>query len=289
MKSGFVAILGRPNVGKSTLLNILLDYDLSIISEKPQTTRNSIRGIYNDSDSQIIFVDTPGFHKPKQLFGEVLNEKVDLAYKNSDLVMFLTPSNQPIGPGDQMIIDKLKSIKNKVAVITKCDIEMGKEILDEKAQYLLKNNFKSVISASDKDPNCQKKIVSFIKEFMEEGELLYPVDEITDKPIRFIVKEIIRESAINNLHHELPHHIAIQVDKYQKENKTRIIEAVIFVEKDSQKGILIGENASMIKTIGKTSRLKIQRLIDEKVHLQLYVKVLKNWTKNPSKIKELGY
>ena len=289
MKSGFVAILGRPNVGKSTLLNILLDYDLSIISDKPQTTRNNIRGIYNDADSQIIFVDTPGVHKPKQLFGEVLNEKVYLTYKNSDLIMFLTPSDQPIGPGDQMIIDKLKSVKNKVAVITKCDIIKDKEILNEKAEYLLKHNFKSVISASNVDPNCQDKIISFIKEYMEEGELLYPTDEITDKPIKFIVKEIIRESAINNLHQEIPHHIAVQVDTYKKENKTRIIEAVIFVEKSSQKGILIGENASKIKTIGKTARLKIQSLIDEKVHLQLHVKILKNWTKDLNKIKELGY
>jgi GTP-binding protein Era len=276
MKTGFVSIIGRPNVGKSTLLNILLDYKLSIISEKPQTTRNNIKGIYNDADSQIVFIDTPGVHKAKKLFGEVLNEKAYKAYKDVDLIMFITPSNQKIGPGDQMIIDRLKDIKNKVAIITKCDIEKEKEILDEKAHYLKKQGFKSVISSSTKNPKCQSEIISFIKEFIEEGIPLYATDELTDKPIRFIAKEVIREAAINNLHDELPHSIAVEIEEYKKINKIRHIQATIFVEKESQKGILIGVNASKIKLIGKTARLQLQEITDEKVHLKLLVKIAKN-------------
>lgn len=289
MKSGFVSIIGRPNVGKSTLLNILLDYKLSIISEKPQTTRNNIKGIYNDDDSQIVFIDTPGVHKAKQVFGEILNEKAYKSYDGVDLVLFVTPSNQKIGPGDQMIIERLKKMDNKIAVISKCDIVKDKEILDEKAKYLKEQGFKSIISSSIKNPKCQEQVIEFIKEFLGEGEALYSKTDLTDMSVRFIAKEIIREAAINNVHDELPHSIAVEIDEYTKIDKIRRIEATIYVERNSQKGILIGENASKIKLIGKIARLQIQEINDEKVHLQLVVKVEKNWTKDTRKIKQLGY
>jgi len=270
-------------------LNILLDYKLSIISSKPQTTRNNIKGIYNDDESQIVFIDTPGIHKAKKLFGEVLNDKAYKSYDGIDVLIFLTPSNQDIGPGDQWIIDKIKHVSKKIAIISKSDIVRDKKVLEQKANYLKKHGFLAVITTSDKDPSCRKRTIDFIKEFLNEGAEFYPDDQLTDKSTKFIVKEIIRESCIENLHQELPHSVAVVIDEYKKENKIVKIHATIFVEKDSQKGIIIGARASKIKEIGKTSRLKIQSLLDNKVHLNLNVKISKNWTKEKVKIKNLGY
>ena len=288
-KTGFVSIIGRPNVGKSTLLNILIGYKLSIISSKPQTTRNNIKGIYNDDESQIVFIDTPGIHKAKKLFGQMLNDKAYKSYDGIDVLIFLTPSNQDIGPGDQWIIDKLKNVPKKIAIISKSDIVTDKNILEQKAYYLKKHGFLAVITTSNKDPSCKKRTIDFIKEFLDEGEEFYPIDQFTDKSTKFIVNEIIRESCIENLRHELPHSIAIVIDEYKKENKIVKIHATVFVEKESQKGIIIGANASKIKSIGKSARLKIQSLLDQKVHLDLNVKISKNWTKDKFKIKNLGY
>lgn len=291
MKVCWVAIIGRPNVGKSTLINKIIKYDLSIISNKPQTTREQILGIYNENDYQLIFLDTPGIHKPHSIFGDFLNKKALDTLKESDLILFLQPIDQKISNGDLFILEKIKNIENKIALITKKDLMKSNLEIDQKIKELEKFNFKYILAISQDDEKSIDSVVEKIKEFSYEDDKLYDDDFITDRSELFISKEIIRFAAIENLNDELPHSISIEIIKYDinPEETFRDIEAIIYCKKDSQKGIIIGKNGSMIKKIGTKARKMISEKFDSKVHLVLSVKVNKDWINNEKQIKKLGY
>ncbi len=290
MKTGFVAILGRPNVGKSTLLNSIMNYKVSITSDTPQTTRDQIRGIYNDANSQIVFIDTPGIHKPKQKLGESLNNSSYKALEDVEVVLFLQPVDEKVGPGDKLILNKISKQQNKIAVMTKVDLEKDPVILKEKAQELKQYGFEVVLGTSFKYERSIAQILDEIKKHLPQGHKYYEEDILTDKSLRFIAKEIIRESAINLLKQELPHSIGVEIMEFDESDPEQYkIEAIIFCERESQKGILIGHQGRMIKKIGESARRKIAYSFDNRVHLSLKIKVNKNWTDNEQQIKRLGY
>lgn len=291
MKVGFVSIVGRPNVGKSTLLNKILDYEVSITSSKPQTTRDQIKGIYNDNDSQIIFIDTPGIHKPQQALSENLNEASYSSVKDADIILFLTPLDEPIGPGDKMIIKKIIKKPNVVAVMTKLD-KSDNEAAKVKALELRELGFDKIIGTSVEIKESIKAIISFLKEELPEGHTFYDADEITDKSMRFITKEIIREAVINRVTDEIPHSIGVLVEEYlepETPDDKYIIRAFIYVERESQKGIIVGKQGNKIKAIGTEAREKLYNILEHKIYLDLRVKVKKNWTDNIHEIKKMGY
>lgn len=290
MKVGFVSIVGRPNVGKSTLLNKILDYEVSITSSKPQTTRDQIKGIYNDNESQIVFIDTPGIHKPKQKLGDNLNHASYSSLKDADLVLFLSPLDEPLGPGDKMIIDKITN-PHKVAVMTKLD-KSNIEEAKSKAQELKKLGFEIVLGTSVEIKQSIIEIIKFIKDYIPEGHPFYDVDEVTDKSMRFITKELIREATINRVNDEVPHSIGVLVEEFiepEKPEDKYVIRAFIYVERESQKGIIVGKDGKMIKDIGKETREKLYKILEHNIYLDLRVKVKKNWTDDIGEIKKMGY
>ena len=277
MKVGFITIVGRPNVGKSTLLNKILEYKVSITSDKPQTTRDQIKGIYNDEDSQIVFIDTPGIHKPKQKLGESLNESSYKSLKGVELVLFLQPIDDLIGPGDQFVMDKISNNK-RAAVITKID-KSNQDDVEVRVKELKALGFDQVIATSVEIDESIASLINFLKEHLVEGEPFYERDDITDKSMRFIAKEIIRESAINMTRDEIPHSLGVEIEEFiePKTAEDQIkITATIHVERDSQKGILIGHKGSMIKKIGSSARRKLKYNFNQRVHLELRIKVNKN-------------
>lgn len=291
MKICWVGIIGRPNVGKSTLLNKIINYDLSIVSNKAQTTRDNILGIYNDEEYQVIFIDTPGIHKPQSKFGKKLNEKAIDAAKDVDAILFLQPVNQKISSGDLMILNHIKNIKNKIAVITKIDLAKNNEVVNEKIIELNNFNFQAILPTAQNKDKLINNVINEIKKYAYKDQRYYEEDDITDKSELFLAKEIIRSCAINNLNDELPHSIAIEIIKYEinEENEKRNIEAIIYCKKESQKGIIIGQNGSLIKKIGMCSRKLISEKFGFQTNLILNVKVNKNWINNDKEIKKFGY
>ncbi|WP_033161122.1 GTPase Era [[Mycoplasma] collis] len=289
MKSCFVSIIGRPNVGKSSLLNKILNYNLSIVSAKAQTTRDKINGIYNDEEYQIIFTDTPGIHKSQQKLGDSLNKNSYEAINEADLVLFLTPENEKIAKGDLMIIEKLKNIKNKIAVITKVDLVENKDQLTEKAEFLKSLGFNVVLGVSISYQRTIDDLILEIKKYAKDSNLFFDNEEITDKSMSFIAKEIIRKNAIDLLNYELPHNIAVVIDNFKEYEDQYDIDAIIYVSKDSQKGILIGKNGSMIKKIGINARKELSQTFDIKINLNTKVKVSKKWNEKENLIKKMGY
>ncbi|MEA4115219.1 GTPase Era [Mycoplasma sp. 744] len=289
MKIGLFTIIGRPNVGKSSLLNSILNYYLSIVSNTVQTTRDTITGIYNENETQLVFLDTPGIHKPLNLLGEQLNKAAFSSMEDIDCVLFLSPINEPIGKGDLVILEKILKFENKIAVITKLDLAKHPNEIEKKLKELEKFNFKYITSLSQRNLSSIKSLIDLLKTFTYEGQPYYEDDYITDKSMRFIAKEVIRESAINFLHDELPHSIATEVLEFNEHDELIEINALIYVKKDSQKGMLIGKNGTMIKQIGILSRKKMQNLFNKKVTLNLKVKVAKNWVDNNKILKKLDY
>lgn len=288
MKVGYIAIIGRPNVGKSTLLNKMLNYKLAITSRTPQTTRDKIKGIYNDEEAQIIFIDTPGIHKPIKLLGENLNKASFDTIKEVDHIFFLQPLNEEIGTGDKYIISLLEEVKNKTAVITKLDLGTPDEA-KAKATSLKLLGFEEVVGVSEKIENSIDHLIDFIKQKMPEGVPFYDTDEITDVSMRFIAKEVIRECVIEKLQEELPHSIGVIVDEFEESNQNIKISASIFVERESQKGMVIGANGKLIKEIGIATREKLKNLFEKNTAVFLKVKVSKNWTTSSLEIKKMGY
>lgn len=286
----FVSIVGRPNVGKSSLMNKILSYELSIVTDTPQTTRDQITGVLTDDETQIVFVDTPGIHKPENKLGEHLNKNAFDSIPEADVILFLSPADEKIGKGDSIILENLKNVKNKVAVISKIDKIKGQpEKLTEKIEELQKYNFSEIISCSVNDQRSINGVIDTIKKFAYEDVVYYDDDFITDKSIRFIAQEIIREAAINNLYEELPHSIAVEITEFNEYTSPIEIDANIYVKKDSQKGMVIGAGASKIKQIGTIAREKIKNLLGEPVVLRLKVKVSKKWVDNENELKRFGY
>jgi len=291
-KSGFVTIIGRPNVGKSTLMNYMIGQKVAITSNKPQTTRNRIQTILTKENYQIVFVDTPGIHKPKHKLGEYMVKVAQNSLSEVDLTIFLTTPNDEVGPGDKFIIEQLKSIKTPVILaINKID-QVNKEMIIKSISNLTREyQFTEVVPISALTGENVDRLLNLIIEILPKGPKYFPDDMLTDQAERFIVSEIIREKALNLLEQEVPHGIAVEIISMKDNEGKGIIEidAVINCEKDSHKGIIIGKNGQMLKKIGTLAREDIERFIGAKVFLQLWVKVKKNWRDDPFTIKGFGY
>ncbi len=291
-KAGKVAIIGRPNVGKSTLLNVLVKEKVCIVSEKPETTRDNIQGIISDKDFQVVFVDTPGMHRPKNLLGKLMVRKAQASVTETDLNIILIDASSGITKEDIEIFD-LISDKLNFLIINKMDKIDRRQVLPliEKAQ---KFNFKEIIPISALKKDGTDIVFKKILEYLPEGLPLFPEDQLTDKNERFMVQEIIREKTLEITYQEVPHSIAVTVEemkeKKDRENKDIVyIRANIYCEKTSQKGIIIGKDGKMLKKIGEDSRKDIENLLQKKVFLDLWVKVYENWRKDPFALKNLGY
>lgn len=297
MKSGFIGIIGRPNVGKSTLLNSILGEKIAITTDKPQTTRNSIRGIYTRFDQgtetdgvQMVFIDTPGIHKAKNKLGSAMTDMAVNTFKEVDVILFLVDGSIKKGPGDRYIVDMIKDLDTpKVLVINKIDTmgpEEYKEIFEE---YDDLDVFDAIFGTSALEGINVHDLMGKIEEYMEEGPMFFPDDMVTDHPERFIVSEIIREKVLNYLEEEVPHGVAIEIESYKEEPKITRIGAVIYCEKKSHKGIIIGKKGKKLKGIGKSARLEIEALLGTKVYLELWVKVKENWRDSDFALSNFGY
>lgn len=291
-KSGFITILGRPNVGKSTFLNKVIGSKIAIMSDKPQTTRNTILGVLTDTDAQIIFTDTPGIHKPQSALGRLLNEDAYNAARNVEAILFMVSAIDPIGKGDLMIIEHLKHYDAPVyLVINKIDaLEKRTDIPDIIISYMQKYEFKEVFPISAKTGEGVNELVSELKKLLPEGPKFYPDDMITDHPERFIISELIREKCFYLTSDEVPHSTAVLIDSIKTLDDGVVeIYATIYVERDSQKGIVLGKGGALIKKIKDLSKRDIKKLLGSNVDLNLWVKVKKDWTERPDSMKVLGY
>ena len=289
MKVCFVSILGRPNVGKSSLLNNILNYNVAIVSNVAQTTRDQIVGVYNEEGYQIIFTDTPGIHKPESELGEILNKNAYSSTKDTNLILFLSPVNEMISTGDQMIIEKIKNFKNKIGLITKLDLVKDPKILLDKQEELKKYGFEKVLGVSNKNSKSIDDLITYIKTYAYESNPYYDEDSLTDKSMRFLAKEIIRQAAINELFEELPHSIAIEIERFNEDDELIEIESTIFVKKASQKGMVIGANGSKIKKIGMEARKLMNVQFGKKINLFTKVKIAPKWIDDKKTLKKFGY
>ena len=290
MKSGFVAILGRPNVGKSTIINSIVKHNVSIVTDKSQTTRNNIIGIYNAEDTQIVFLDTPGIHKPKQQLGQEMNNMAYSAAHDVDVALLVVDASKAYGGGDQFIVDHL-DIHNTplIIVFNKIDLARLNETEDLKMTYREKFPEAIFIDTVATDRFNIDELIKKIVDLLPEGPAYYPTEMVTDKDEIFQIKEIIREKVLKLLREEVPHSVAIYIDHIEWEHKPLQIFASIIVEKDSQKGIVIGAGGRMIREIGSRARIDIERLLDKHVFLELQVKVETDWRNEPKALKTYGY
>ncbi len=295
-KSGFVTLLGRPNVGKSTLINKLIGKKITITSPIAQTTRNKLRGILTTDDAQIIFIDTPGVHKPHHLLGEKLVKNAKSAINGVDLILLIFDSYYKPGRGDEYIRDLLITNKAKcIVVLNKWDLlENGDKILRlNQYKELLNDNLVSIQEVSALSGHGCNQLIKKIRGFLPEGKPLYPKDTIVDQPIRVMLSELIREQVLLNTREEVPHSVAVKIEKMEYiKNKGKDITAIlatIIVERKTQKGILIGKRGSMLKVIGQSARMNMKNLIEGSIYLELFVKVIPNWRKKESKLIEYGY
>lgn len=289
-KSGFVALIGRPNVGKSTLLNYLVGQKVAIMSPQPQTTRNKISGIYTDDQEQIVFIDTPGIHKPKNKLDDFMDKSSYSALDEVDVVLFMVEP-EPAGKGDQYIAELLKKIKKPVfLVINKIDKVHPDELLSTIDSYKNLGDFAEIVPISASQGNNVSELIKTIAKYLPEGPQFYDADQLTDRPEYFIVAELIREQVLKLTHEEVPHATAVVVDRMRDHEGGKLqVEATIYVERPGQKGIIIGKKGQMLKQIGIAARQEIEALLGEKVNLRLWVKVQKNWRSDPAFLKSIGY
>ena len=290
-KSGFVSIIGRPNVGKSTLLNNFLGMKLAIVSPRAQTTRNRIQGIYTTETEQIIFIDTPGIHKPKNELGNVMNEFAYSALDGTDLILMLVDASSPIGDGDKYIIEQLSKVKIPVIlVLNKVDLVEDEVVLmNNLNSYKEAYKFAGGITLSATEGFNIDKLKDMIVDRLEAGPMYYPEDQVLDLPERFVVAEIIREKVLLKTKEEIPHSVAVTIESFKEKSKMIEINATIIVERPSQKMIIIGKGGNMIKSIGTDARRDIVKFLNQKVYLELFVKVETNWRNNKKYLKEFGY
>lgn len=291
-KSGFVAIIGRPNVGKSTLMNHLIGQKIAITSKKPQTTRNKIQTVYTCEDGQIIFLDTPGIHKAKNKLGEYMVNVAEQTLKDVDVILWLVEPTTYIGAGEKHIAEQLqKTSLPVILVINKVDTVKKEDILQVIDNYRKLYDFEEIIPASALRGQNTKDIVNSLFKYMPYGPMFYDEDTVTDQPQRQIVAEIIREKALHALDEEIPHGIAVTIEKMRERKGQHIvdIEATIICERDSHKGIIIGKQGSMLKKIGSNARFEIEKMLEERVNLKIWVKVKKDWRDSDTLMKNFGY
>ena len=292
MKSGFVAIIGRPNVGKSTLLNQVLGQKIVITTDKAQTTRKRIKGIYTKPEGQIVFVDTPGVHKPLNKLGEFLLDEAKVAVPDADVILFLVDGSEPAGKGDKWIAQNLLQtnipiiiVMNKVDKVKKTE-KVDANLLTYKT--LFEENL-PIVRVSAKTGRNIDTLINNIYKKLPQGDILYPEDVVTEETMRDVAQEIIREKILLNTSDEIPHSVAVQITNYFEQEDIDKIYATIFCEQKSQKGILIGKNGSLLKKIGTESRLELEKITEKKVFLGLEVKVEKDWRKKDASLKNFGY
>ena len=292
IKSGFVSIVGRPNVGKSTLMNNVVGEKIAIMSDKPQTTRNTIQAVYTDEEAQVVFLDTPGIHKPKNKLGEFMVKSATDAFKNVDLVLFVVDESKKIGPGDRKIIDDLKNIKTPVVlVLNKIDQLNEEELFDLMKMYNAEGVFEQIVPISALKGRNINELLKVIKSHLEEGPQYFPDYMITDQPERVLVSELIREKVLHYIHDEVPHGVAVEIERMKSRKDKEIVDisAVIYCERDSHKGIIIGKNGRKLKGIGKSARADIELLLGSQANLQLWVKVKENWRNLQNYVSNFGY
>lgn len=289
-KSGFVTLIGRPNVGKSTLMNYLIGQKIAITSNKPQTTRNRIQTVLTTDEGQIVFVDTPGIHKAKNKLGEYMVNVAEKTLNEVDVVLWLVEPTTFIGAGEQHIAKQLQRVKTSVIlVINKVDSVKREEILPAIAAYKDIYDFADIVPVSARSGDNTDELLRVIMKYLPYGPQFYDEDTVTDQPERQIVAELIREKALHSLQDEIPHGIAVAIDRMKMQNKVMHIDATIICERDSHKGIIIGKQGSMLKKIGSTARYEIERMLDCKVNLKLWVKVKKDWRDSEFLMKNFGY
>ncbi len=289
-KSGFVTLIGRPNVGKSTLMNSLIGQKVAIMSKKPQTTRNRIQGILNLDDGQIVFVDTPGIHKAKNKLGEYMDNVAEHTINDVDVVCWLVEPTTFVGQGEEHILSDLKRTKEPVIlVINKIDSVDKEAVVAAINTYKDLYDFAEIVPVSARTGENTDELIRVLLQYLPYGPRFYDEDEVTDQPERQMVAELIREKALHCLEQEIPHGIAVAIDRMEKKNKVMQIDATIICEKESHKGIIIGKQGAMLKKIGSTARYEIEELLDCQVNLKLWVKVKKNWRDSDYLVKNFGY
>ncbi|MBD7935815.1 MULTISPECIES: GTPase Era [Cytobacillus] len=291
-QSGFISIIGRPNVGKSTLLNRVIGQKIAIMSDKPQTTRNKVQGVLTTNDAQYIFIDTPGIHKPKHKLGDFMMKVAQNTLKEVDAIIFMVNAEEGFGRGEEFIIEKFQSVKTPVfLVINKIDKIHPDALLSVIDSYKEKYNFCEIVPISALEGNNVDRLLEQLKEYLPEGPQYYPADQVTDHPERFIISELIREKALHLTREEIPHSLAVVIDKIERQDKKDIIHvmATIIVERDSQKGIVIGKQGKMLKEIGQRARVDIENLMGSKVFLELWVKVQKDWRNKMTQLRDFGF
>ncbi|MFD1171530.1 GTPase Era [Oceanobacillus picturae] len=290
-KSGFVAIIGRPNVGKSTFMNKVIGQKIAIMSDKAQTTRNKIQGVLTQDDAQIVFIDTPGIHKPKHRLGDFMVKTAENTLNEVDSILFMINAKEGYGRGDQYILDMLQNVNRPVyLVINKIDLIHPDDLFPLIEQYKGKLAFEEVIPISALEGNNVTHLLDVLKGNLPEGPQYYPEDQVTDHPERFIITELIREKVLQLTREEIPHSIAVVMENMEeRDNNSLFIQATIVTERKTQKGILIGKQGSMLKNIGKYARQDIEALLGSKVYLELWVKVKKDWRNKQNQLHEYGF
>ena len=291
MKSGFVSLIGRPNVGKSTLLNSIVGKKVAITSDKPQTTRNIIQGIYNEEDTQIVFVDTPGIHKPNHKLGKYLNKQAYYSIDDVDIVLMLVDASQPLGPGDKFIIERLQNVdKPVILIINKIDKLTRDELMEKIVEYKDLYDFKEIIPVSALKKKNDNEVVKVLKEYLPDSVKFYGDHDITNKSMEFLLGEIIREKVFELTEEEVPHSLTCYIEHVEKnKNNNYVLNGVIVVDRDSLKSIIIGKQGRMIKEIGMRARKDMEELLGRKVYLELYVKVIKKWRDREKYLSEFGF
>lgn len=290
MKSGFIGLIGRPNVGKSSLVNAVIGHKVAITSDKPQTTRNVIQGIRTDEDSQMVFVDTPGIHKPKNKLGRILNKEAYYSLEDVDVILFLVDITESLGKGDKFVIDVLKNANVPVIlVINKIDKVPREEILKKIDEYKDLYNFDEIIPISAKKMDNVDRLINVLKSKLTDNIKYYDEDMYTDKSVNFMVSELIREKILDLTFEEVPHSVSVIVDAMEYSANSVNIQATIVVDRENLKAILVGKNGSMIKEIGTRARMEIELLLNKKVYLELFVKVIPKWRDREKFLNEIGY
>ena len=289
-KSGFAAIIGRPNVGKSTLMNRLIGQKIAITSSKPQTTRNRIQTVYTGKQGQIVFLDTPGIHKAKNRLGEYMVKSVNMAIKDVDVILWLVEASEKIGPTDRRISEKLKGVNipiilviNKIDTVNRDDLLKIIDTLKDLCDYA------EIVPVSALKGSNTDTLIEQIFRYLPHGMPYYDEDTVTDQPVRQITAELIREKALKCLNEEIPHGIAVTIDRMKQDKDIVHVDATIICEKDSHKGIIIGKQGQMLKKIGSAARYEIERLLESRVNLKLWVKVKKDWRDSDTELKNFGY
>lgn len=290
MRSGFVSLIGRPNVGKSTLMNAIVGRKVAITSSKPQTTRNMIQGIYNDEDTQIVFVDTPGIHKPNHKLGTYLNEQAYFSINDVDVVLMLLDISEEFGTGDTFVLEKIKEAKKPVILIlNKIDKVTNEEILKKINQYKDLYDFAEIIPVSAMKSRNIKDLIDTLRKYLPDSIRYYDETQVTNKPLTFMISEIVREKAFQLTDEEVPHSLTCIVENIERKKDSYYIQAAIIADRDSLKRIIIGKGGNKVKEIGIRARKELEEFLDKKVYLEIYVKTIKKWRDKEKYLQEFGF